>query len=54
MSFRLLESLRGAAMKTDLFFLRQGIEWAILVYIPLYNLLMGLGELETVMLRSVD
>lgn len=54
MSFRLLESLRGAAMKTDLFFLRQGIEWVMLAYIPLYILLMGHGELETVMLRSVD
>lgn len=50
MSFRLLESLRGAAMKTDLFFLRQGIEWAMLVYTPLYILLLGHDELETFVL----
>lgn len=41
-------------MKTGAFFLRQGIEWAMLVYIPLYILLMGHGELEIVMLGSVD
>lgn len=52
--FQLLESLSGAAMKTGIFFLRQSIEWAMLVYIPLYIPLMGHGELETVMIRSVD
>lgn len=41
-------------MKTDHFFLKEGIEWAVLVYIPFYILLMGHGELETLMLRSVD